>query len=126
MYETRVEGLNRADPLRMDRTDRTSADLYKTDFERHLFAIERRERSAEEERPLSEALASLLEQIPELYHETLSLRIAEGLRYSEIAERLSIPIGTVKSRLHRARRSLLDLIEGLEPSEGEREKGGEL
>jgi RNA polymerase sigma factor (sigma-70 family) len=110
----------------MNRTDPKSSDLYKTDFERHLFAIERREtRSEEEERPFPEVLASFLERIPELYHETVSLRIADGLRYSEIAERLSIPIGTVKSRLHRARQSLLDLIEELEPGE-EREKRGEL
>lgn len=111
----------------MNRTDPKTSDLYKSDFERHLFAIERRERkSEEEERPLQEVLASVLERLPELYRETVSLRIADRLRYSEIAERLSIPIGTVKSRLHRARRSLLRVMEDLDPGEGKTEKRREL
>ncbi len=40
----------------------------------------------------------------------------EGLSYQETAERLGIPIGTVMSRLHRARRIMLHRIAG--PSEG--------
>ena len=39
------------------------------------------------------------------------LRDVEGLAYEEIAEALELPIGTVRSRLHRAR---LDLKEKLE------------
>ena len=34
--------------------------------------------------------------------EILDLRFAQGLSYAEIAEALSIPIGTVRSRLHHA------------------------
>ncbi len=36
----------------------------------------------------------------------------EGLSYQETAERLGIPIGTVMSRLHRARRIMLHRIAG--------------
>ena len=39
------------------------------------------------------------------------LRDMEGLAYEEIAEALELPVGTVRSRLHRAR---LDLKEKLE------------
>jgi RNA polymerase sigma factor (sigma-70 family) len=34
----------------------------------------------------------------------------EGFKYHEIADRLSIPIGTVKSRIHQARLRLIDML----------------
>ncbi len=40
----------------------------------------------------------------------------EGLSYRETAKRLGIPVGTVMSRLHRARRIMLHRI--AEPSDG--------
>lgn len=51
----------------------------------------------------------VLEAIDELaaeYRETLVLRDLEGLSYREIVEVLDVPLGTVKSRLFRARRTL--------------------
>ena len=41
----------------------------------------------------------------------LILRDMHGLDYSQIAEALEIPEGTVKSRLFRARAALRDMIE---------------
>ena len=48
--------------------------------------------------------------------EVLVLRDIQGLPYSDLAETLDVPLGTVKSRLARARRALK---EELEPVLGE-------
>jgi RNA polymerase sigma-70 factor (ECF subfamily) len=42
--------------------------------------------------------------------EVVTLRDLQGMDYAEIAEVLEIPIGTVRSRLHRARLELRDLL----------------
>lgn len=43
--------------------------------------------------------------------EILALCVWSGLGYAEVAEALGIPVGTVRSRLHRARTKLLRLTE---------------
>lgn len=55
---------------------------------------------------LEAAIASL----PEHYRIMLILRHQEDLSYEEIAENLSIPLGTVKARIHRAREMLKGLL----------------
>jgi RNA polymerase sigma-70 factor (ECF subfamily) len=47
-----------------------------------------------------------IDRLPTEFREVLALSDMEGLSYAEIAESLDIPIGTVKSRLFRARRQL--------------------
>lgn len=42
----------------------------------------------------------------------LSLVVVDGLKYEEVAAALDIPVGTVRSRLSRARSRLLQMIEG--------------
>jgi RNA polymerase sigma-70 factor, ECF subfamily len=42
----------------------------------------------------------------------------DGLAYKEIAEAVGIPIGTVMSRLHRARQRLSDQLKPYARSEG--------
>ena len=44
------------------------------------------------------------------YRQVLVLREIEGCRYDEIAEILDLPVGTVRSRLFRARLQLRDLL----------------
>ena len=47
-----------------------------------------------------------IDALPSEFREVLVLSDVEGMRYAEIAEALQIPVGTVKSRLFRARRQL--------------------
>ena len=47
-----------------------------------------------------------IDGLPEAFRETLVLSDVEGLNYQEIARTLDVPVGTVKSRLFRARRML--------------------
>jgi RNA polymerase sigma-70 factor (ECF subfamily) len=50
-----------------------------------------------------EILNRLLAKMPELYREVLILREIEDMDYTEIASALKVPVGTVRSRLARAR-----------------------
>jgi RNA polymerase sigma-70 factor, ECF subfamily len=50
--------------------------------------------------------------LPEPQRAVLSLVAIEGLSYREAAEVLDVPVGTVMSRLSRARESLLPLVGG--------------
>jgi RNA polymerase sigma-70 factor, ECF subfamily len=64
-----------------------------------------------EQGELAEALSRAIGELPEERRIVVVLRDVEGLAYEEIAEVLELPVGTVRSRLHRAR---LDLKEKLE------------
>ena len=66
---------------------------------------------AVERAELREQVGEAIERLPARERETLVLREFEELRYREIAELLGIPIGTVMSRLYRARRFLAHEIE---------------
>ncbi len=54
----------------------------------------------------SQAVRRGLEMLPEDYRQILLLREIQGLSYDEIAQVLDIEIGTVKSRIFRARKKL--------------------
>jgi RNA polymerase sigma-70 factor (ECF subfamily) len=47
--------------------------------------------------------------LPALERDALLLHVWEGLSYDDVADALSIPVGTVRSRLNRARRRLREL-----------------
>jgi RNA polymerase sigma factor (sigma-70 family) len=68
------------------------------------------ERSTPETELIAKADAARLEaaiaELPAPFKETLVLRDVQGLDYREIAEITAVPIGTVMSRLARARRRL--------------------
>ena len=66
-----------------------------------------------EQRELALRCRAAIEALPEAEREALVLREYQQLRYREIAELLSIPTGTVMSRLHSARRRLATLLEGI-------------
>lgn len=55
-------------------------------------------------------VAQAIKKLPENQRIVLQLRVQEGLSYQEISETLEIKIGTVMSRLGRAREKLLEFI----------------
>lgn len=55
-------------------------------------------------------LHELLATLPEQHAEVLRLRDLEGRSYEEVASELGVPIGTVRSRLSRARAALGELL----------------
>jgi RNA polymerase sigma factor (sigma-70 family) len=60
---------------------------------------------------LHDVIQRALVRIPPEYREAVVLRDLEGRSYEEIAEILAIPPGTVRSRIHRGREALRQLLE---------------
>jgi RNA polymerase sigma factor (sigma-70 family) len=57
-----------------------------------------------------EMLRKALDRLPDEFREVLVLRELEGLSYKQLARIMEIPMGTVMSRLARARKRLLDIL----------------
>lgn len=60
-----------------------------------------------------------IEQLPEDLKEAIVLRELEGMSYEEIAEAMSCPIGTVRSRIFRAREAIEKKLRVLSGDEDE-------
>jgi len=60
----------------------------------------------------AEQLRTAISELPPRFRETLVLRDVEGLDYREIAQATEVPIGTVMSRLARARHQLTVTLGG--------------
>jgi RNA polymerase sigma-70 factor (ECF subfamily) len=71
-----------------------------------------------EQRDEVAAVRRALAKLPPAFREAVALRDIQELSYEEIARRLQLPEGTVKSRINRGRRELarhLRVFQGLEP-----------
>jgi RNA polymerase sigma-70 factor (ECF subfamily) len=73
------------------------------------------------ERSRLDAIRGAIEQLPIIFREVLLLCDVEEASYREIAETLSIPIGTVMSRLARARKAVRESLRS-GPNAGPRKK----
>lgn len=62
----------------------------------------------------SRMAAEALETLSNADRETLLLRVWAELSYEEIAEALDVPVGTVRSRINRARKKIRELFPGSE------------
>ena len=58
-----------------------------------------------------------IDELPDKYKEALILRDVEGMSYQQIAEITKVPIGTVKSRVNRARLRLQKKLKGHAPED---------
>lgn len=70
---------------------------------------------------LSEAVERALGQLSDIHRSVVVLHYMEGLPVEEVARMLGIPVGTVKSRLARARLALRILLKDFVEVEGENE-----
>jgi RNA polymerase sigma-70 factor (ECF subfamily) len=61
----------------------------------------------------ADLLMNALDELPTMYREVLVLYHFEHLKYTEIAEALDLPLGTVMNRIFRARKKLRGHYEGL-------------
>ena len=62
------------------------------------------------EQERAELVHAALAELTLDYRQILVLREIDGCRYDEIAEILDLPVGTVRSRLFRARLQMRDLL----------------
>ncbi len=63
-----------------------------------------------EKKQLRQAVERALDSLPEPYRQVIVMREVAGQSYEEIAQSLVIDIGTVKSRIFRARRKLCAIL----------------
>ena len=88
------------------------------ELDRDLQPVESGLETAERDAQLHQAI----DQLPESYRLLIMLRHLHGMSYAEIAEAAGIPLGTVKTGIFRARRSLRHLLTVDEDSAYERTK----
>jgi RNA polymerase sigma-70 factor, ECF subfamily len=76
------------------------------------------------ERIVDDRLLEAVDALPEEFRETLILSDLADLNHAEISQVLNVPVGTVKSRLFRARRHLRDalLVHGMESAYADRRR----
>lgn len=89
---------------------RTTSTYENEDIEKRLMAISPNGGNWLEEGYLlneaAQAAVAAIEELPDDYKKVVILKEYEDMSYEEIAEVLDIPIGTVRSRLNRARKEL--------------------
>jgi len=64
-----------------------------------------------EQHQLADALRVAMNKLRPEYRELIALKYEQDMEYDEIAEMTGLPIGTVKSSLHRARKELAEQLE---------------
>ncbi len=90
---------------------RSAAEVEATSFD-----VAARQESALDEmeaKELGAAIERAIQQLRPEYRACIMLRHVEGRSYEEIAATLDLPLGTVKTYIHRARHQLRDALEGL-------------
>lgn len=90
---------NKISPIQFDEAIENVSDEWNINPEELLISNEMRQ-----------TLLKALNSLPEIYKEILVLRYFEDLSYNEISEILGCPLGTVMSRLNRARERLKEIL----------------
>jgi len=94
-----------------EHTRRGAAQVSLDDPDSHLRApstVDRRFSDFE----LRDRLEKAIRQLPTQYRILIAGHYLQGLQYEDLAEAMQLPLGTVKTQLHRAKRQLRQLLEG--------------
>ena len=62
---------------------------------------------------IAETVNSTIEQLPEELRQAIQMREIEGMSYEDIAQAMDCPIGTVRSRIFRAREAIAERLRPL-------------
>lgn len=112
MQRAYLDSRRRDNPIR--KAESLNAMVSPSDGEVQEIPIADESRTAEEELIIdefAEDLRSALNELPEVYRSAIVLCDLEELSYSEIADRQNTTIGTVRSRIHRGRKLLRDVVQ---------------
>ncbi len=61
---------------------------------------------------LRDRLEKAIQQLPVQYRLLIAGHYLQGVQYEDLAEAMNLPLGTVKTQLHRAKRQLRQILEG--------------
>ncbi len=106
--------INTAKKALMDlkRNPTVSENAYKSDDDDETSRVENELTSSETpeavlaSKEIAEIINTAMQALPEELREAITLREIEGLSYEEISEAMNCPIGTVRSRIFRAREAI--------------------
>jgi RNA polymerase sigma-70 factor (ECF subfamily) len=96
-----IDHLRRRKPESLDAplpSGETPSDLARSDSPGALEDVLSREKA--------KCVAGAVSELPEAFREVITLRFEEEMKLEEIATVLALPVGTVKTRLHRAMKAL--------------------
>ncbi len=96
----------------------TEAENYSGGFERQNFDTPDAEYERQE---IEKVVHDSIAELPEDLKQAIVLREVEGMSYEEIAEKMDCPIGTVRSRIFRARDAIDNALKPLLKQEYKRE-----
>jgi RNA polymerase sigma-70 factor (ECF subfamily) len=111
MQRTYLDTLRRNNPIR--KAESLNSMISPSDGEVQEIQIEDRSPTAEAEtqhKQLQEGIRGALDKLPELYRVAIELCDFDQLSYAEIASHQHTTIGTIRSRIHRGRKMLRDII----------------
>lgn len=109
-HNTSIDHLRKSqlDTVPLDRTDDEGPDYHAVLADRDAATPLDRTVAGD----LGAALDAAIDRLRPEYREAIVLRHQEGLAYDEIAEVTGLPLGTVKTYIHRARKELAEILEG--------------
>lgn len=118
--------INTAKKALMDlkRNPTVSENAYKSDDDDETSPVENELTSSETpdavlaSKEIAQIINAAMEALPEELREAITLREIEGLSYEEISVAMSCPVGTVRSRIFRAREAISAKVKPLLENQG--------